>query len=178
MLFRSDMRHFLTFYAELGKNLVPYRSEWMIFDEELKLAGSIDFITSNDDGSISLYDWKRSKEIKRDNPWQSGLSPVNHLPDTNYWHYCLQLNLYKALIEKNYDKLVKSMALVVMYPNNDSYIVIDVPDLQDEIKALFKQRLKVINNVSNDADDSGSECDTESETGPGFTTDLATVCLI
>jgi ATP-dependent exoDNAse (exonuclease V) beta subunit len=133
-----DMQHFISFYEEYGVNLKPYRSEWMIFDEELKLAGSIDFLTENDDGSLDIYDWKRSKEIKKVNPWQSGLYPINHIPDTNYWHYSIQLNLYKALLEKNYDKKVRDLYLVVLHPDNPKYILISVPDLSTEINSLFE----------------------------------------
>jgi ATP-dependent exoDNAse (exonuclease V) beta subunit len=135
-----DMKHFLTFYREHGHLLRPYRSEWMIFDEDLKLAGSIDYVTENEDGSLSLYDWKRSREIKRENPWQSGREPVNHLPDTNYWHYSLQLNLYRAIIERKYGRTVKGLALVVLHPDQSDYLLIEVPDLQDEIRQLFRHR--------------------------------------
>ena len=27
---------------------------------------------------------------------------IEHIPDSNFWHYSLQLNTYKHLIEKNY----------------------------------------------------------------------------
>jgi nucleoside-diphosphate-sugar epimerase len=41
--------------------------EWMIFDEDLKLAGSIDMVYENPDGTLSIYDWKRSKDISKIN---------------------------------------------------------------------------------------------------------------
>ena len=65
---------------------------------------------------------------------------VEHLPDTNFWHYSLQLNTYKALLEKNYGKKVTEMALVCLYPDNSSYQVIKVPDLQEEVANLFALR--------------------------------------
>ena len=49
--------------------LKPYRTEWMIFDEDLKLAGSIDMVYENPDGTLSIYDWKRSKDISKVNGW-------------------------------------------------------------------------------------------------------------
>ena len=52
-------------YQEDYKDLKPYRTEWMIYDEELKLAGSIDMVNENSDGTLQIRDWKRSKQIVR-----------------------------------------------------------------------------------------------------------------
>ena len=124
-----------------GENLKPYRTEWMIFDEELRLSGSVDMIYEADDGTLQIYDWKRSKEIKKTNPWQSSHREcINHLPDTNYWHYSLQLNTYKAILERNYGKKVTDLYLVVSHPNNSSYQRIKVPILKEEIADLFELR--------------------------------------
>ena len=74
----------------------------MIYDEELKIAGSIDMVFKELDGTLSIYDWKRSKEIVQESRFNeySIDSVINYIPDTNYWHYCLQLNVYKAILEK------------------------------------------------------------------------------
>ena len=140
-----DLQYFLNFYKDIGHTLKPYRSEWMIFDDQLKLAGSIDFVTENEDGTLNLWDWKRSREIRRDTKWQRGLTPVNHLPDTNYYHYSLQLNLYKAILENNYNKTVNQLALVVMHPDQDDYEVIVVPNLAKEICAILNHRIETNN---------------------------------
>ena len=52
--------HFMNFIAD-HPHLKPYRTEWMIFDEDVKIAGSIDFVSENDDGTLTIYDWKRCK---------------------------------------------------------------------------------------------------------------------
>jgi len=116
----------------------------MIYDKELKLAGSIDMIFENEDGNLEIYDWKRCKEIKKDNAWGKAKTPcINHLPDTNFWHYSLQLNTYKAIIEKNYGKKVVNMCLVCLHPDNknNDFLRFEVPDLSSEIKALFEYKL-------------------------------------
>ena len=97
----------------LGSILTPYRTEMMVWDKELRLAGSIDMIFENPDGTLQVYDWKRCKNIKKDNRWQSSTTEcISHLPDTNFWHYSLQLNTYKYMLEKNYGKKVTDMYLV------------------------------------------------------------------
>jgi len=122
-------------------SLKPYRTEWIIYDEKLKLAGSIDMVYENTDGTISIYDWKRSKKIDIIHGWNkvSKTDCLSHLPDTNFWHYSLQLNIYKAIIQTNYNKIVTDLYLVRIHPNNlnDTFELIKVPDLQKEVKLLF-----------------------------------------
>lgn len=128
-------------FAREYKHLVPYRTEWMVYDSDNKLAGSIDMIFENENGNLEIYDWKRSKEVSKTNNWGkfSCHPQLEHLPDTNYWHYSLQLNIYKFILEKNYGKKVESMYLVVLHPDNKNgnYIRLKVSDLQKEIKNIF-----------------------------------------
>jgi ATP-dependent exoDNAse (exonuclease V) beta subunit len=139
-----EWQHFLEYVID-HPELRPYRTEWTIFDEDLKLAGSIDMIYEDpEDGTLSIYDWKRSKEITKVNRFDkfAVTSEISHLPDSNFWHYALQLNTYKAILERKYGKKVKDLCLVRLYPNEDgtTYELIDVPDLQEEIQALFELR--------------------------------------
>ena len=89
-----------------------------------------------------IYDWKRSKGIVRNKPFEehSHVDCISHIPDTNFWHYALQLNTYKRLLEKNYGKKVTVLRLVCLHPNQQSYQIIDVPDLEEELDDLFKLR--------------------------------------
>jgi ATP-dependent exoDNAse (exonuclease V) beta subunit len=141
-----EYRHFLKFKEDY-KILEPYRTEWIIYHEELRFAGSIDMVFKNADGVLELYDWKRVKEINPNNKWNKWFTnPVlAHLPDTNYWHYALQLNIYKAILMEKYEVLIGSIYLVSLHPENNSYIRIEVPNLQDEIKTLFLERARIIN---------------------------------
>lgn len=128
--------------------LKPFRTEWLIYDEELKLAGSIDMVYKNEDGSVSIYDWKRCKEIKYDTEWNDMGSNqcVKHIPNTNFWHYSLQLNIYRKLLEKNYGLKVKELFLVQLHRENEGnkYQKHEVQFLDEEIDQLFKQRLNNI----------------------------------
>lgn len=141
-----EYQYFLDFAKSTADlmQIKPYRTEWMIYHEELLLAGSIDMVFENqEDGTLMIYDWKRAKEIKKtDSFLKFALTPcISHLPDTNYWHYALQLNTYKAILEEKYQKKVTALRLVCLHPNNKSYIVLSVPDLQKEIKELFQERI-------------------------------------
>tara|TARA_Y100000992_G_scaffold128343_1_gene84398 strand:+ start:1524 stop:2336 length:813 start_codon:yes stop_codon:yes gene_type:complete len=125
-------------------DLKPYRTEWMVYYEELKLSGSIDMIFENPDGTLQIYDWKRCRAIEYENGFgQSAVNPViSHLPDTNFWHYSLQLNTYKTILELKYGKKITGMYLVCLHPNNcyKTYDRLEVPDLKKEMTDLFAQR--------------------------------------
>lgn len=131
-------------------HLKPYRTEWTVFHEDLKLAGSIDMVFQNNDDTLSIYDWKRCREISKTNGFDKwgNKECIEHLPDSNYWHYCLQLNTYKAILEEKYNKTVTDLYLVCLHPENKnkSYQKIKVVNLQNEVKDLFNIRKKDIEN--------------------------------
>lgn len=125
-------------------HLVPYRTEWMVYYEELKLSGSIDMIYENPDGTLQIYDWKRCQEIKHEAEFgkYAKTTCISHLPDTNFWHYALQLNVYKTILEHKYGKKVTALYLVCMHPENKykNYQRIEVPFLDKEMADLIMLR--------------------------------------
>ena len=125
-------------------DLKPYRTEWMVYYEELKISGSIDMIFENPDGTLQIYDWKRCQEIKHEDPFgkYATTACISHLPDTNFWHYALQLNMYKTILEHKYGKKVTDLYLICLHPENvyKNYQRIKVPNLEKEMKDLLKLR--------------------------------------
>jgi hypothetical protein len=139
----KEWGYFLKFLEETP-HLKPYRTEWLIYNEDLKLAGSIDMVYENPDGSLSIYDWKRSKDITTVNAFNKYATTecISHMPDSNFWHYALQLNTYKAILEAKYDKVVKDLYLVRLHPDceNDTYELIKIPDLSTDIQNLMMEK--------------------------------------
>lgn len=119
---------------------IPFRTEWLVFDEDHKVAGSIDMIYKKPDGTLAIYDWKRTGELKTENKFQSGLGPVAHLPDTNYWHYTLQLNVYRYILQKHYGYVVSELALVVLHPDNSGWRVSKLNFMDDEVAGMMATR--------------------------------------
>ena len=95
-----EFNFFLNLNDRLKEKFKPYRTEWTIFDEEVKLAGSVDMCYTDEANNFYLFDWKRSKQIKKENQYRKGKHPLSHIDDANYWHYALQLNIYKYILEK------------------------------------------------------------------------------
>ena len=126
----------------------------MVYHEELKLAGSIDMVYENpEDNTLSIYDWKRAKEITKTNGFNKYAKTecIDYLPDTNFWHYSLQLNTYKAILESKYSKKIRDLYLVRLHPNNPkkTFELIKCADLSQEIENLFEDRKKELENIKN-----------------------------
>ena len=139
-----EWKYFMNFHND-HQDLEPYRTEWEVWDEEYKLTGSIDMIYKRkSDGAFVVYDWKRSKEIKKENDWESGLGPMQHLPNTNYWHYTLQLNVYRWFLQKHYGLKVVELCIIIMHPNNTNYQKFKLNILDDEIQDMLDCRKRSI----------------------------------
>jgi len=135
-----EWQYFLEFIKEYP-HLKPYRTEWVVYHDEIKLAGSIDMVYEKEDGTLAIYDWKRSKEITRVNTYNhfAVTNCICHLPDTNFWHYALQLNTYRRILQDKYNKKVSELFLVRLHPDNEnkSYELIPIPILNMEMDDLF-----------------------------------------
>ena len=134
-----EWEYFLAFVAN-NPDFVPYRSEWMVFHENIKICGTIDMVYENDDGSLTIYDWKRCKSINKYSYGKNSINPkMSNIPDCNYFHYLLQLNLYKFILETKYDKVVKACYLVKLHPNNRSktFELLSLPKLGLNLNNLF-----------------------------------------
>ena len=140
-----EWRYFMNFWNDVSGDLVPYRSEWEVWSEEFKLAGSIDmvFYRKSDDTYV-IYDWKRSKEIKTENGFENGYAPLDHLPNCNYWHYTLQLNTYRWFLETYYGLRISDMCLIILHPDNGNYKRFKLNRLEDEVLAMLEDRKQEI----------------------------------
>ena len=102
------------------QHLTSFRTEWMVWDKELQFEiYCMSF--QREDGTIDIYDWKRCKEIKKTNGWESEQRMYQLLPNSNFWHYS-SLNTYKAILEKNYD--VKVEFVFVCFTSNNKMVII------------------------------------------------------
>ena len=136
----AEFTKFLIWYS--GSGLLPYRCEWLVYDEDYRICGAIDCVMYEPStGKYHIKDWKRSKAINyKGYRGRRGKGIMAHLQDCNYSKYSLQLNTYKYILAQKYDIIIDSMALVVLHPNFDEALEIQIPDLQDEVAAIFSTR--------------------------------------
>lgn len=131
--------------------LKPYRTEWAVYDWEQKIAGTIDFVDYQN-GEYTIYDWKRSDKliaknglpIKNSQYGEKALPPIENLDNSPYYHYALQLSLYKYILEKNYGITVSKLRLGIFHPSYNKPYVLEMPYMQNEIDTLFGLRSEVV----------------------------------
>jgi hypothetical protein len=120
-----------------SQGLHPCRSEVTLHHAGLRLAGQPDLLMSDGAGTLSVVDWKRIRALNYDCRFRSFRPPLEHLPDSNFWRYALQVNVYKYMLSC-YGAAVGPMYLGVVHPELPSGRCVQVPDLEDEIAALVE----------------------------------------
>jgi hypothetical protein len=139
-----EWKYFLNYWKDFGGELEPYRTEWEVFSEKHKLAGSIDMIYKKKDGTYAVYDWKRSKEIKTSNDFENGYAPLDHLPNCNYWIYTLQLNVYKWFLETYYGLKITELCILIFHPDNKNYQRFRLNIMEAEVEDMLECRMRAL----------------------------------
>ena len=147
----KEWEYFMNFWKDCGDDLEPYRMEWEVWSEVHRLCGSIDGVfRRRSDGKFVIYDWKRSKDISKVNGWKKfAINPlICHMPDSNFWHYTLQLNTYRWFLETLYGLEIGDMYLVILHPNNRNYRRIRLNRLEDEVEEMLECRKRALDTKS------------------------------
>ena len=105
----------------------PYRLEWSLYNEDLRVAGQIDSLwTDLDNGNVLvMVDWKRTRELLTNNEHElerqsfrkKEWSYCSHLYDFAWSHYFVQQTLYAYLLATKYGLIVRDMKLVQCHPH-------------------------------------------------------------
>ena len=95
---------------------------------------------------LRLFDWKRTKNLSDEftNPYRSLLPPLSHLPDATGVKYCLQLNVYKHILQKHYGATVSGMFVVCLHPQLAQPWIYPVPIMDREVEAVMSLRRRDI----------------------------------
>ncbi len=144
---------FLKFLRE-NPELLPYRTEWKVYDEEHRISGTIDLVESHE-GVFDMYDWKcsckllseRGEVVVQNYFREMAFRPIQHLDNTLYQHYALQQSLYRYILEKHYGLVLRSCNLVVLHPDYKDYRVIRLPYLFKEVADLLAIRKREVSLV-------------------------------
>jgi ATP-dependent exoDNAse (exonuclease V) beta subunit len=140
----SEFGYFLNFYENIHKNFpgfYPYRTEWRIYDEEHKIAGSIDFALKHIvTGQIALVDWKRTTKLKNISRYEYGYYPFEKYPHCSMTHYSLQLNIYRTILIKNYNLDITRMVLAAFHPDLSEYQLVEVGFIDIDLKQMVELR--------------------------------------
>ncbi len=144
----AEYKLFKVFASKMPLN--PYRTEWAIYDWGHKIAGTIDFVDYQN-GEYVIYDWKRSDKIvengmpvKTNKYGEKGKKPLEHLDNTPYYHYALQLSLYKYILEKNYGLKIADLRLGIFHPTYNKPYVLKMPYLEKEVNDIIALRSEIL----------------------------------
>jgi len=123
----KEFSHFRKFIDD-HSHINPVRTEWRVFDESIRIAGTIDFLSKNKNGTYDIYDWKRSKKIIDQsgepiihNQYQSGFGVLRNIDDTSFNKYCLQQGIYRYILEHSYGIEISNMYLIILHPRYSTY---------------------------------------------------------
>ena len=112
-----------------------YRLEWSIYCSDAMVAGQVDAVFEAADG-LHMVDWKRCAKPLDENfgrgEWWGvhGRPPFHDMLDNSCNHYFVQQNLYAVILERRYGIKLRSMWLLQLHPNQDTFRMIAVPDLR------------------------------------------------
>ena len=143
---REHAELFNQFYLDHVTSLEPFRTEMLLYHEELKITGSADMLYRNRrSGKIVLADWKFIKKLTKKRKSKQAKPPLDHLDDTNYTKYALQLSVYRYILETEYKYEVETQFLVILHKNQKTYKKEVTPYLRAEVEKMFELRRKSIN---------------------------------
>lgn len=134
-----------------GSRYLTIAPEFVLFDEELKLGGMIDFLGYDVvDKCFVILDWKTNKEIKTEswNHEKKLKGMFSHLDDCEFNIYSMQLNLYKYILEHNTTFKIGALRVVHFdIVNEDStkhnYKTYELPIFND---VIMKELIEYIKN--------------------------------
>lgn len=110
-------------------------NELRISNSKYRIAGTIDRLIVGTKKRLKIEDFKSNQEIKFSNKYQTLLQPLQHLPNCNYIHYCLQLSIYNwMLVQLGYQVLEREIIHISSAGNEFPY---DVPYFEEEVEILL-----------------------------------------
>lgn len=121
--------------------------ELLVALNSARVCGQADYVAICD-GKINIKDYKTNKEIKKngfvgwDGLEEMMLDPISGIPNSNYWHYALQLNIYAHIIKKNnpHLKIGTLEMLHILFDEQEEVkdiVRYTLPDLQIEVANLL-----------------------------------------
>ena len=134
------------FLEESNGSLIPILSEFIIGDPEYRICGTIDQLFYNKTyKTLQIWDWKTNNKIELSKKYENDkfmLEPIANIENTNYWHYSIQLSLYKFILQKITGLEVDKLWLCHFDDNNEDYVLHECPYLESEVKLILESNLK------------------------------------
>lgn len=112
----------------LSGRLTPIGCEMIVYNNYL--AGQIDNVSKDKEDNLYILDWKTNSEISRNNYGKYMLDELSAIPDCAFYHYSLQLSIYKKLhgsINRCY----------IIHIKDEEYEIMPIEDVCERIDLSF-----------------------------------------
>lgn len=118
--------------------------ELPIGSEEYDIASCVDHLfIDKAAGKLIMVDYKTNSDLYKNDKYAKNMkAPLSNLKDTTYNHYCIQLSIYKYLIEKYTDLTIDNMFIVWFSELNENYKIVKVNYLKSEVERILNLRKK------------------------------------
>ena len=126
------------------KSDIEILSEVIIYSTELSIAGTVDVLAKdNSTGLYEIIDWKTSKKIEMVSYGQKmGTHEITkNIMDCNFYHYSLQLSLYRYILETYYGLKIHNQLIAQLHDDGVNAHV--APYMKDEIIAMLGYRMEL-----------------------------------
>jgi len=114
----------------ITKRLIPIYSELIVYNEFL--AGQIDLICKDKKDNYYILDFKTNDKIEKYSYNKKMLLMFNEINDSNFYHYSLQLSIYKRMFTEN-----KINKIFLVHIKTDDYEFIECEDIFEKYNIGF-----------------------------------------
>lgn len=130
--------HFKEFYQE-NPHIKCVRTEVVLGDiHDTKVCGMADVLAFNEESQkLEILDFKTNKKMEKKTKYGNLLYPFDTMSEGQINEYTIQLNTYKYFIEKETNLRIDKLKIVWFNPENKSYKLFELEDIQDKIKEMF-----------------------------------------
>jgi len=138
---RNTMKKAVVLGKKLLERLDIIGIEQIVFDSDIRIAGTMDlFGRSKKDGKLWILDHKTNESIDTFNKYNKfALRPIQHVADTNYFHYTLQLNLYENILKRaEYVSKDEPIEKALLHITESAVKTYQLPRAQKEIEAMIE----------------------------------------
>lgn len=111
------------------KRLIPIHTEYIVYDDNL--AGQIDMICKDKKDNYYIIDFKTNEKIETNSYGKKLKDIFSDINDSTFYHYSLQLSIYKQMFDKN----IKGMFLI--HITKDKYELIECVDIFKNYKINY-----------------------------------------
>lgn len=135
---------FKDFYKKFIQNNLVIRTEYVLADEDLGIAGMIDlFCYNKKKDEFYIADYKTNKKFEFESKFNNYyLEPISHLSECEFNTYSLQTSIYRYIIEKNIGVTLGDSIVIWFNQKNKNYEAIKCEYMKKEVEKMFKEYKK------------------------------------